>query len=262
MDRSDLPPTANTCNIRPVPHSKLLIEILHSAKQAKTKGDALDVVFDLDSTIFCVSHRTQAILRELAEDLDLQARFPEATRQLARLEATARDWGIRTVLERAKIAATVDFFESLRQKWADRFFSSTHLHIDEPYPGAIEFLHTLDNAGARIHYLTGRDAPRMGKGTLESFKKWAIPLKSPNFLHMKPDSHRHDAEFKRDTLSQILGPTRAGWFFENEPVIINLVRKHFPLLKIVFVDSVHSGREAPPTDLPVLHMSYEIKPSN
>jgi hypothetical protein len=241
-----------------MPHSRLLTEILEESRTALKKGRPLDVIFDLDSTIFCVSGRTQAILRELAGDLDLKGRFPEAARQLARLEATARDWGIRQILERAKVTATLDFFEALRNKWADRFFSSSHLHIDAPYPGALEFLRLLDEAGARIHYLTGRDSPRMGTGTLASIRQHGMPLKSANFLHMKPDSQRHDAEFKRDAITQILGPIRRGWFFENEPVIINLVRRHFPNLQIVFVDSVHSGREKAPGDLPVLHMSYEI----
>jgi len=241
-----------------MPHSRLLSEILEESRTAKSKGQPLDVIFDLDSTIFCVSGRTQAILRELSQDLDLKGRFPEAARQLERLEATALDWGIRPILERAKVTATLDFFEALRIKWSEKFFSSSHLHVDEPYPGALEFLKLLEEAGARIHYLTGRDSPRMGPGTLASLRRHGMPLQSANFLHMKPDSQRHDAEFKRDALTQILGPIRRGWFFENEPVIINLVRRHFPNLKIVFVDSVHSGREKAPEDLPVLHMSYEM----
>lgn len=242
-----------------MPHSNLLMSILDEARAANTKGDRLDVVFDIDSTLFCVSPRTEAILNRLSNDTELLDKFPEFTKKLAHLKATSKDWGIRTILERARFTATIEFFEALRKKWSSQFFSSDYLHIDEPYPGAIEYLNELHQAGARIRYLTGRDAPNMGKGTRAAFEMWKIPLELPEFLLMKPDTQRHDAEFKRDTLKRIYGEERGIWFFENEPVIINLVRKALPRIKIVFMDSVHSGREQAPEDLPKLPMSYEIK---
>ncbi len=244
-----------------MPHAKLLSEILEAAEVAKASGDPLDIVFDLDSTIFCVSPRTEAILRLLATDEEMLAHFPEFTAKLAHLEANSKDWGIRGILERAQFTATLEFFELLRKKWSAHFFSSNHLHIDKPYPGAIEYLRALDKAGARIRYLTGRDAPQMKQGTLKTFRQWNIPLQDPSYLLMKPDTARHDAEFKRETLQSIFGMERPVWFFENEPVIINIIRKSLPKVKIIFIDSVHSGREEAPSGLPVIPMSYEIKSS-
>lgn len=242
-----------------MPHRQLLLEILESARLKHAKGQPLSVVFDLDSTVFCVSHRTQEILKEIAQDAEVRRQFPQSAEQLSRIEANAKDWGIRPILSRHQVVGTLDFFETVRQKWAERFFSSSYLHLDQPYPGVIEYIQALDQAGAEIRYLTGRDIPRMQEGTLKSLAQWQLPLQNQSLLHMKPNSERHDAEFKRDTLREIFGPHQSTWFFENEPVIINLVRRDLPHIRIVFIDSVHAGRETAPPDLPIIPMSYEIK---
>jgi hypothetical protein len=219
----------------------------------------LTVIFDLDSTLFCVSPRSQFILRELAGDLQLMERYPLGTPHLAQVVVTANDWGIRPALSRGKVVGTIDFFEEIRKRWSERFFSSDYLHLDEPYPGAVDYLSLLEQKGVAIHYLTGRDEPRMRAGTLKALCDWKFPLASAEHLHMKPSSERHDAEFKKDRLERLNLPADVTWFFENEPVIINLVRRALPSIKIVFMDSVHSGREQAPGDLPRIGMSYRLK---
>lgn len=230
--------------------SLLLKEILSQIRIAKAQNLQPQTIFDLDSTLFCVSPRTQVILRELALDDELLTRFPEATPALAQVEVSAKDWGIRSALIRHQIVATLDFFETLRAKWSERFFSSHYLHHDLPYPGAVEFVKAVGEAGAKVYYLTGRDRPRMEQGTLAVLHKLGLPLVNSEHLKMKSDTKRHDAEFKRDSLRALNVDQRPSWFFENEPVIINLVRPAFPTLKIILVDSVHSGREVAPEDLP------------
>lgn len=237
--------------------SRILDEILATAKMAQQKMEKSLAIFDLDSTLFCVSPRTQAILNSLSKDDDLKLRFPDETPQLAALKVSPLDWGIRSVIVRHQLKGSKEFFSAVREKWADRFFSSEHLEDDIPYPGAVEFVSSLNLLGVEIRYLTGRDRPRMGEGTIRSLNKHGFPLANPDHLHMKPDSNRHDAEFKRDTLMRLIGSARKVWFFENEPVIINLVQKQLPDLKIIFMDSVHSGREQPPQGLPQLNMTFE-----
>lgn len=233
--------------------SHVLRQILDQAK--KSRG--LDVVFDLDSTLFCVSTRTQAILRHLSEDEDLKRLFPEPTSRLKNVRTDKMDWGLRAVLSREQIMATIDFFDQLRMKWSDLFFSSEFLLHDEPYVGAVEYVKALDAAGANVYYLTGRDRVRMGEGTLASLRQHGFPLLSESALHMKPDAKRHDADFKKDKLLELNFNPSTCWFFENEPVIINLVRRHLPDLPIVYMKSVHSGREEVGGGFPCIGMEYK-----
>lgn len=237
--------------------SVLLKNILLEIKRAADESLKPRVVFDLDSTLFCVSSRTQVILRELAEDDELISRFPLVAPQLKQVEVTPKDWGIRGVLIRHQIAATLEFFEILRAKWSERFFSSHYLQHDLPYPGAVEFVKQVSEAGASVYYLTGRDRPRMEEGTLKVIKSLNLPLQGGDYLKMKPDTRRHDAEFKLEALRSLDVERHPSWFFENEPVIINLVKPQLPNLKIILVDSVHSGRETAPTDLPKIAMNFK-----
>ena len=235
---------------------KILQKILNQAVEAKKHGKAFVVVFDLDSTLFCVRFRNASILNQLAADTELNQHFPEFAPHLKSLNVTPKDWGIRTILARAKILGTIDFFEMIRTKWAEAFFSSLHLHHDEPYPGAVSYVQALADVGTDIHYLTGRDWPRMGQGTLASLKKWQFPLLSEKHLHMKPDSTRHDADFKLDVLQKLNNQTSELYFFENEPVIINLVHRSLPNLPIIFINSIHSGRETTAEGLPMIEPDF------
>lgn len=224
----------------------------------KAQEDDLWVIFDLDSTLFNVSHRTQSILRSLAEHPEFLEDYPEEAVLLKKIEISDRDWGIRSALERAKIRGTIGFFERIRSYWVEHFFSNGFLHVDRPYKGALEFVQELDKAGAHIQYLTGRDQERMGEGSLASLKQWGFPLHDDADLILKPDKSMDDAEFKKDYFLKIHEEHENLWLFENEPRIIHLIRKHCPAVQIVFMDSVHSGRALPPSDLPVISLGYEF----
>ncbi len=236
----------------------ILNNVLEQVKAAKLGGQNYSVVFDLDSTLFCVSPRIRAILDKLADDPELNRSFPAFAPTIKGLDVTPVDWGIRTVLTRSKIMGTLDFFEMLRAKWANDFFSGAYLNQDRPYPGAVEYVKKLAQAGAEIRYLTGRDWPRMGLGTVASLDQWGLPLQNPQHLHMKPESGRHDAEYKLEVLRHLQSQSPNLCFFENEPVIINLVHRQMPSLPIIFVNSVHSGRETAPGHLPNMQPDYQL----
>lgn len=236
---------------------KLLKNLLEQVEAVQSHGRRFAVIFDLDSTLFCVSSRIEAILNELASDPELVANYPTFAPTLQGLRVMPTDWGIRSVLIRAKVLGPLDFFELIRAKWADRFFASEYLKNDVPYPGAVEYVNKLALAGAEIRYLTGRDWPRMGVGTKLSLKHWGFPLLSDAHLHMKPDSNRHDADFKLEILRRLQIETPDICFFENEPVIVNLVHRSLPSLPIIFVRSVHSGRETEPDHLPFIDPDFQ-----
>ncbi|MCB9084736.1 MAG: HAD family hydrolase [Bdellovibrionaceae bacterium] len=242
---------------------KNVSEILHYLLDRSRKMKTLDegpllAVFDLDSTLFDVSPRTQAILHDLAAHPKTQEKFPEEARQLAGVRSLPKDWGIRVALERSKIRATLDFFETVRTFWVENFFGNDYLHHDRLYDGALEFVQQLYEAGARIIYLTGRDQERMGDGTLRILKSWNLPLDDEErHLILKPHRSIEDARYKTDKLIELNTRYPEVWFFENEPVIIDLVRREAPQIKIVFVDTTHSGRSSAPEDLPAIRGKFK-----
>jgi hypothetical protein len=75
---------------------------------------------------------------------------------------------------------------------------------------------------------------------------------------MKPSDHDSDENFKEMRLREMTSRYEKIWFFENEPVIIHQVRKALPDVRIVFIDSTHSGKADPPTDLLTLRMDFTL----
>lgn len=214
------------------------------------------VVFDLDSTLFCVSPRTQAILRRLGADQKFREKFTAEALVLSDIEVLPSDWGVRAALERAKIGSSLDFFKEVRNYWRTHFFSSNDLHEDHIYPSANEYVRLVQSLGAEIFYLTGRPDSSMRPGTLRALAHWGFPLVADKNLIMKPTEVETDESFKAHVLKGLADDYDFIWFFENEPVIIEQVRAMLPQIRIVFVNSVHAGRAEPPTDLPSIGMSY------
>ena len=219
------------------------------------------VIFDLDSTLYNVSLRTQAIVDAFVRDPEMRVRFAKETGILSTLKISARDWGLRQALERTGFHGSDEFRRTIREFWRSRFFSSEFLHADRPYPGSREGVARLHSAGAEILYLTGRDERNMKSGTIESLNNWGFPLRiidgAPENLIMKPvKGSIEDEDFKEVEMQKIAEKYREAnheiWFFENEPLIIERVRKATPFVRIVWVDTTHSGRANAPTDLPTV----------
>jgi len=211
------------------------------------------VVFDLDSTLFNVSPRTQHILDKLSADPDFIKTYPSEAEQLKSVRVVPTDWGIRTALERSGLKATLGFFERVREHWMSLFFSSDYLMVDEPYEGAVEFVNAIFKSGVPVYYLTGRDVDRMGRGTHEVLNKRGFPHNEHfDNVYLKPDQEMNDALFKRDVLKKMADEFEQIYFFENEPVIIHLIREQVPSVNIIFVDTIHSGRALAPVDLPTI----------
>lgn len=233
--------------------------VVDHAKKAKVA-----VVFDLDSTLFCVGPRTQMILRELGADPEFERAHASEAAVLREIEILPSDWGIREALIRAKLSSTLDFFEKVRLHWRSKFFSSSHLHHDELYPSAKEFVCHLNSLGAEVLYLTGRSEGAMHEGTRRELVRHGFPLLSDAHLLMKPSDVMADEGFKATVLKQIVKDYDHVWFFENEPLIIHLVRDQVPQVRIVFIDSIHAGRAEKPLGLPTLRPDYRFgsKPSD
>lgn len=212
-------------------------------------------IFDLDSTLYNVSYRTREILNTLSQEDFFKRRYPEKSKLIYNLAVQPSDWGFRDVVKRAQIEADLEFFEIIRNYWVKHFFSSDFLKYDRPYAGAVQYVKHLHQNGVEIKYLTGRDKINMHTGTVESLKEWAFPYDEQH-LHMKPHSIRADEDYKLDEIKSFMNSYKKIWFFENEPVIINKVIKSGIDIELVFVDTVHSGKDEPPDSLPTIRGQF------
>jgi len=236
--------------LKPNPYLQTLLE---KARELTRKGQKGLAVFDLDSTLFDVSPRLTKILHDFADHPQFQKQFPESVQILKTLSTLRSDWGIKQALIRAGLDQHhPEFHEAIRDFWRQHFFSDAYLHYDTPYSGAVEYVQALTRENIDIVYLTGRDIPRMGKGSREVLLKWKFPLDDKqSTLALKPEKGMDDAQFKSDWFTeQKLGKYAKVWFFENEPVNIEKIREDHPEIEVVFFSSTHSGRAEPPADLP------------
>lgn len=238
--------------------SDALLQVADFVK-SQARNCKVAVIFDLDSTLFSVAPRTQAILRRLADEENFRSQYETVAEWLRKVEVRANDWGLKALIERHSVSGPTEMFHAIRDFWKRHFFSSDYLHHDEIYPLADVYVRHLESLGAEIFYLTGRPEQSMRDGTLRALEKWNFPLDSHAHLLMKPTETEADEHFKTSTLKKLSPKFDHIWFFENEPLIIHEVRAALPSVRIVYVDTVHSGKAEPPTDLPRIGIGFHGK---
>ena len=230
----------------------VLDQILKDAHRALLSEETFLAIFDLDSTLFDLTRRIQEIHIAFANDPKWKAKYPRECAALAKVMVSPRDWAIREGLERAGMFEKdmPEFYHDIHKHWVKCFFSNDYLHMDEPLPGAVEFVRALEAEGAQIMYLTGRDIARMEMGTADSLRHWNFPMDEEHVeLVLKPHYDIDDAEFKSAVISDATDEFDHIWLFENEPVNLNLIQQTSPSVHLVFIDTTHSGREQVPSEL-------------
>lgn len=214
-----------------------LNEIIQYTRNCVAQNLSILAVFDLDSTLFNVSTRTQKILTEFA-NLHKDDRIKN-------VEVKHQDWGIKEAVLRAGLTLENDLelLQELRHFWSERFFTSEYLHYDVPYEGAISFVQELSSAGCEIKYLTGRDQKRMYKGTLEVLSKWGFPVNEKH-LYLKPSKEQDDELFKDEWFKNLNhSDYKKIFFFENEPVNVNAILSSCPEVEVIFLDTTHARKQ-------------------
>jgi hypothetical protein len=214
-----------------------LNEILKISRECAAQNRRTLAVFDLDSTLFNVSSRTQKILSEFAESHQVE--------RLRNVEVKMEDWGIKEAVLRAgfTLENDIELLKTLRDFWSERFFTSEYLHYDVPYQGAISFVQDLAETGCEINYLTGRDHTRMAKGSLEVLKKWGFPV-TEQTLFLKPAKEQDDELYKDEWFSKLdHSAYEKIFFFENEPVNVNAILSSCPEVEIIFLDTTHARKQ-------------------
>lgn len=230
----------------------MLDQILVNIQKLTKQGQKSLVVFDLDSTLFDVSPRLERILLDFAASPLNQKRFPEQVALLKNIKTLRSDWGIMGALQRVGLDGHhEEFQEAIKKYWLQSFFSNHYLQFDSLYDGALEFVQALDQAGAEIAYLTGRDVERMGTGSVEVMKQWGFPLHDKATLVLKPHRSMDDAQFKTDWFVEADKRNFSKiYFFENEPVNLHHLMEVCPHVEMIFFESTHAGKAEPPEDVP------------
>lgn len=225
---------------------KVAKQVYNQIKAQIETGNSVLVLFDLDSTIFNVSHRSQAIINELCENQDFKAKFPDSVEKLQKLKLTYRDWGIFEALKKSKIEAPLEFFEIINKTWKKNFFINEYIKYDRVYDGVVDYVHQVQKTVTQLAYLTGRNRPFMGEGTEASLLQHGLPFtKEAVELFMKPEKGGIDELYKESVVRDFVGEFDHIWVFDNEPVILNHLEDKFSDIHLVYIDTVHSGKEEP-----------------
>ncbi len=229
-----------------VTKTSILEHVLNRIKSFEIPDRDIACIFDLDSTLYDLTDRKQQILLRFLSQHENIAKYSGECKKLKKIEVRKNEFGIDEALTRVGISAkeNPEFYKIVYAYWIDYFFHNDFLKFDTTFPGAVEYVQKILNLGATIIYLSGRDVPRMMTGTLLSLENSGFPIKKANIeVCLKSHSSVSDHQFKLDFMIALQSKYKEVWLFENEPVNINLIEKHCPSIKFVFIDSNHSGRE-------------------
>ena len=225
-------------------------EVLERVVKGAFSQPGVQILLDLDSTLYEVAPRTFQILREWVKTAEA-AQFYQVKRALESLEIDQVGYSLRDTLAATGLnlasAEVKTAFRLAKPFWFERFFSDSYLKYDRPYSGAKDFVRAIESSGANIVYLTGRDEPGMGKGTRSVLERDGFPVegKQIRFL-LKParegDDHIHKVNAVRSLKQR--GPILAS--FENEPKNLVAMYQEAPEAIHVFVHTVCSDHPVEP----------------
>lgn len=223
-----------------------LSELLERVKSDMEKDTSSLAIFDLDGTLFDNRPRTNFILTEIASRYD--DRLPQLCNAMDRFrDINLFQYSVRETLKNLNVTDEKEI-EVIEREWKERFFSDEYQKYDTPYPGAAKYVSKLHSAGATIIYLTGRDAPKMLVGAIDSLRMFGFPVGiSGTMTIVKQAFEDKDEIFKKNVAAYLRRIGKVEGIFENEPANSNLLKESFPDALSFFVLSQHR-EDAPPLD--------------
>lgn len=244
------------CEFHPLEDAQVRESVV--SRVGRAEGVVPTVVFDLDSTLYDVSHRTFYIVREWANEVGRTA-YPQVAPQIARLSRDQVTYSIKDLFQALALdlrhAHVEEAWAHLKDFWWERFFTSSYLPHDRPYAGAVEFAKKLHGMGAKLIYLTGRADGPMRPGTEENLSRDGFPLDAQTQVWMKPQMSDDDLEYKKASAAKLAQlPVVAS--FENEPRNLVALWNALPQSMHIFVDTVCSDAPAAPVKGVYLLRSY------
>ena len=100
-------------------------------------------------------------------------------------------------------------------------------------------------------YLTARHSQPMLPGTIKSLKALGFPTENIPLV-LKKDLEVSDALYKSREVQSRKNSFSKITFIDNEPVVLNQIKRDHPEVELVWVDSTHSKKENPPEGIPTI----------
>jgi hypothetical protein len=223
-----------------------LSDLIETVKQEKAEGKNPVVMFDLDDTTINTRERTLRIIQQFAHQPQASALSADVLSKLASIDANDVQFSLADTLKSRGLQDPA-LAKSLQDFWLTKFFTNELCAGDQQNPGAARYARELVRAGAKVVYLTGRDAPRMHDGTVASLIKNGFPTQaSMAVLIMKPDASMDDLKFKESQYATVAAMGHVVGAFENEPANINSMADAFPDAAAIFLDTIHSATSIVP----------------
>ncbi len=220
-------------------------------KESIEKGGNQLVVFDLDSTLYDLSMRHLAILKDYAESHHLD--YPEQCENILKIQLEHITYYPENIFRNIGMESLEDhFLDHFKRFWLERFFSNHYIQYDILEDGAKDWVDHFADLGAHISFLTGRDEERMGIGTRQRLidDKLYCEAFDKSSINIKPHRSIKDDEYKSDYLLKIKSDFKKIHFIDNEPKNLVLIAKEHPEIDLIHFDSVHSEKADIPSHLP------------
>ena len=225
----------------------LLERILEEVYSSYNRQERPMVIFDLDGTLFDNRPRILKILQEYA-NAELKSVRSEDAKKIAALDIERIQYSLPDTLRLAGITDQ-GVINNAAIFWAERFFNDDYLKYDKPTPGIVQYVRTLYSSGARIVYLTARDAPRQLLGTVKALRDHGFPIGIQGTeLMMRPSAQTQDAVFKQQVTSYLRHYGKVIAAFDNEPANANVYRRAFKEATCVLFETGHSPNPPPLSD--------------
>jgi len=202
------------------------------------------IVFDLDSTLFDVSHRTERIIYDFINQNEVLKQFPKECENVKNFNVQFHDWGLKDTFEKYGENFSKSFIKKANSFWSEHFFKGESFHYDLPYKGAVNFVKKLEKKGSQIFYLTAR-SENSRTHTQKVLKKWDFPSQSQN-LFLRPHNFENcDSVYKACVIKSLTKKYEEVWFFDNDPKNLLRIEEEIPQVQIIFLDTVHCGTYSP-----------------
>ncbi len=221
----------------PLPHQ---VQVLQSvldrvSVEAVDGGPTPLVVFGIDGALFDSRPRILQVLFDYADEVEGDA--PEVAHALRSLTLDRVHYLLSETLRECGIHHA-ELVRSVTSFWRERFHTDEYVVLDEPTPGAVDYVRAIHDAGGGVVLLSGRDVHGMLLGTVQSLRDHGLPIAEVGVeLVLKPDATLDTEAFKRQVLPKLSQRGEVVAAFDDQVSTCELARSIFPNASVALVDT-------------------------
>ncbi len=204
----------------------ILTKVFDTTRQSYSRGERPFVVFEIDGPLLDDRARTLQILREYS-DRDLKTARPELAKIIAGLTVANIKPSLGATLAAAGITEEA-VVNNASVFWSQRFFDEDYMKHDTANPAAVRFVRELYSAGARIVYVSSRDAQRQLVGTIKTLRDSGFPVGiQGSEVILRPVAQLQEPVFRQQLTSYLRLSGKPLAVFDSEPSSANIYRRAF-----------------------------------